>query len=251
MLTIQSARRNRPFVLAACAILASAMIPAAAKDKKEGKEAAASPVVLRINGEDVTKADFDEMFKGNERFYNLTDQSIRERLNGKPLAEYLFREEMLKTMIAEQENKDALPAMKETADAALERIKGGADFGEVAKEVSQDQGTAPNGGLMSLQEFFKLVQPFNRVAFSMKQGEIRGPILTIFGYHLIKVDKIYPPMDGKAKRMDIRHILIRFPSAGADVRQKIEEGVKSAKVEVLDKSYCKKLPSYCEAGEGL
>lgn len=228
-------------------------LPVSAKDKEkkeEKEEGAASPSILRVNGEDVTKAEFDEMIKGNERFYDLTSQSIRDRLHGKPLPEYLFRDEILKIKAVSQMNREALPAMKATVDQALEKIKGGADFGDVAKEMSEDKGTAPNGGLMAGQEFFKLVPPFNRVALSAKQGEVKGPILTIFGYHLIKVDKIYPPMEGKPKRVDLRHILIKFPGAGSDFRQKVDEAASTAKVEVLDKSYCKKLPSFCEAGSG-
>jgi hypothetical protein len=226
----------------------SLSLPVAAKDKKEDKDAASSSAILRVNGEDVTKGEFDEMMKGNERFYDLTNQAVRDRLHGKTLAEYLFREEILKIRAVSQMNKEALPGMKAAADAALAKIQGGADFADVAKEVSQDQSTAPNGGMLPGQEFFKLVPPFNRVALSAKQGEIKGPILTMFGYHLLKVEKIYPPMEGKPKRVDVRHILFKFPIAGPDFRQKVEEAADASKVEVVDKSYCKKLPSFCEAG---
>jgi len=237
--------------LLALGALAAAELPAYAKDKKGDSEAAASPAVLTINGEEVSKADFDEMVKGNERFYDLTSQAVRDRLHGAPLPEYLFKEEILKIRAISQANKDALAAMKAAADEALARIQSGTDFAEVAKAVSQDQSTAPNGGQMLSQEFFKLVPPFNRYALSMKQGEVKGPILTVFGYHILKVEKIYPPMEGKPKRVDIRHILFKFPSAGPDFRQKVDEAASAAKVEVVDKSYCKKLPSFCEGGAGL
>jgi hypothetical protein len=244
--------RRRVWVQGAALLaVVSLGFPVAAKDKKESKEEAeVSPVILRVDGEDVTKAEFDEMIKGNERFYDLTSPTVRDKLHGKPLSEYLFREEILKIKAVSHENKDALPAMKEAADAALAKIQGGADFGDVAKEVSQDAGTAPQGGVMLGQEFFKLVPPFNRIALSAKQGEVKGPVLTIFGYHLLKVEKIYPPMEMKPRRVDMRHILIKFPSASGDFRQKVEEWTSAAKVEILDKSYCKKLPSFCEAGSG-
>ena len=244
-------RRKRWMQAAVLVAMVSLALPVAAKEKKDDKEEAASPVVLRVNGEEVTKAELDEMTRGNERFYDLTNQSVRERLHGKTLTEYLFREEILKIKAVSQINKEALPAMKATVDAALAKIQGGADFADVAKDVSQDESTAPNGGLMLGQEFFKLVPPFNRVALSAKQGEVKGPILTMFGYHLLKVEKIYPPMEGKPKRVDVRHILVKFPNAGPDFRQKVEEAADASKIEMVDKSYCKKMPSYCEAGTGL
>ena len=241
------ARRKAWMQAVVLVAMVSLGLPVAAKDKDE---AASSPVVLRVNGEDVTKAELDEMIKGNERFYDLTNQAVRDRLHGKTLTEYLFREEILKIRAVSQINKEALPAMKTAADGALARIQGGADFADVAKELSQDQSTAPNGGLMLSQEFFKLVPPFNRVALSAKQGEVKGPILTMFGYHVLKVEKIYPPMEGKPKRVDVRHILIKFPNAGPDFRQKVEEAADASKIEMVDKSYCKKMPAFCEAGSG-
>ncbi len=246
-------------VLVAVVVVGLVGAPAAGREKKEKEKgdqgaAASSPVIARVNGEDVTKSEFDAVLKANQRFFDLTSQSVRARLRGRPLTEFLFWEEIVKIRAIAQRHKDALPDLKAAIDKIHERISAGADFAEVAKEVSQEPGSAARGGALGRpQEFTDLVAPFNHVALSArKEGEVLGPVLTIFGYHLIKVDKIYPPMptEGKEKRVDVRHILLRLPSSGGDPRVEADEAAKAARVEIVDPAYCKKLPSFCgeEAG---
>lgn len=235
-------------VIAAIAVGASGDILARGKKAKKAKKAAdASIVIARINGEDVTKAEFDEVIKKNRRFFDLTEPTIRTRLKGKKLNEYLFEREIVRIRAFSQKHKDALPGMMEIIKEAQTRLSNGEDFGKVAEELSQEQGSAARGGYLGdLKSFFDLVHPFNRVALSLKEGEISDPVLTIFGYHIIKVDKIFPRMDRKPKRIQARHILIRFPG---DPRSEADQAMAEATVEVLDKKYCKKLPGYCE-GKG-
>lgn len=238
---------------AALAVLMSIPIAAAKdKDKKEGKDSAASPVIALVNGEDVTKAQFDEVVKANQRFYDVSSETVRSKLKGKPLTDYLFREEIVKVRAVAQKNSEALPAMKAALEQVQIKLNGGSDFAEVAKELSQEKASAERGGSLGTepQGFFEFVHPFNHVALSLKQGEVSEPILTIFGYHIVKVDKIFPPMELKPKRVLARHILIRYPSDGADPRQESEQLAADAKVEITDPSYCKKLPSFCAEGTG-
>ncbi|HEV8676109.1 MAG TPA: peptidyl-prolyl cis-trans isomerase [Methylomirabilota bacterium] len=78
------------------------------------------------------------------------------------------------------------------AEAALQRVKGGADFGQVAREVSEDPATAPRGGELGAVARGELVASFEQLAFSLKPGEVGGPIRTGFGYHVIKVLDVAP-----------------------------------------------------------
>lgn len=231
--------------LAAAAVLAGQT--AAGDAHAANKEKTAIKVIARVNGEDVTKDEYDTAIKGNRRFFDLARESVRRRLDGKTWTEYVFDEEIVKVRAFAQSRATELPAMKEAIGKAMERVEAGEDFAKVAAEVSQDRGTAASGGsLGEPKAFFDLVHPFNRVAFSMKEGEVSDPVLTIFGYHIIKVEKILPAMEGKPKRVEVRHILVRFEG---DPRQEAEESMAQAKVEILQqKPYCKRLPSYCEEG---
>ena len=81
-------------------------------------------------------------------------------------------------------------AVKAKADAILKRAQGGEDFSKLAKEFSQDTGSAQQGGDLGWSERKVWVAPFADAAFSMTEGEIRGPVKTQFGYHILKLDGI-------------------------------------------------------------
>jgi peptidyl-prolyl cis-trans isomerase D len=83
-------------------------------------------------------------------------------------------------------------AVKAKAEAILKRAQGGEDFSKLAKEFSQDTGSAQQGGDLGWSERKVWVAAFADAAFSMKEGEIRGPVKTQFGYHLLKLDGIQP-----------------------------------------------------------
>lgn len=80
---------------------------------------------------------------------------------------------------------------KGLADEALEKINDGESFEDVAKKYGQD-GSASVGGYLGYQEFdnSKLVDEFMSEVKAMEEGEIRGPVKTQFGYHIIKVENI-------------------------------------------------------------
>ena len=84
-------------------------------------------------------------------------------------------------------------AVKTKAEGILKRVQGGEDFAKLAKEFSQDPGSAAQGGDLGFAERKVYVGPFADAAFSMKVGEISGPVKTQFGYHILKLDGIQPP----------------------------------------------------------
>jgi peptidyl-prolyl cis-trans isomerase D len=84
-------------------------------------------------------------------------------------------------------------AVKAKADALLKRAQAGEDFSKLAKENSQDPGSAAQGGDLGWSERKLFVGPFADVAFGMKTDEISGPVKTQFGYHILKLDGIQPP----------------------------------------------------------
>ncbi len=67
-----------------------------------------------------------------------------------------------------------------------------AKFAELARAESQDPGSAAQDGSLGSFGRGMMVKPFEDAVFSMKRNEIRGPIESDFGYHVIRLDSIQP-----------------------------------------------------------
>jgi len=63
-------------------------------------------------------------------------------------------------------------------------------FGELAAKFSKDPGSAEKGGDLGFFARGLMVKPFDEAAFSMKVGDITGPVETQYGYHIIRLDEI-------------------------------------------------------------
>jgi len=92
----------------------------------------------------------------------------------------------------------AIPRVITAADSAAVRAKiealraeilGGAKFEEVAKRESADTISGANGGDLGKGAKGRFVPEFEKALEALKPGELSGPVLTQFGYHLIKVNR--------------------------------------------------------------
>jgi peptidyl-prolyl cis-trans isomerase D len=95
-------------------------------------------------------------------------------------------------------------AVRAHALALRARIVGGEKFEDVARAESADSVSAANGGSLGKGAKGRFVAPFEAAAAALKPGEISQPVLTQFGYHLIKVDA------RKGDTTTISHILLRI-----------------------------------------
>ena len=77
---------------------------------------------------------------------------------------------------------------KAKADELYKKAKAGEDFAKLATANSQDEGTAKKGGDLGYFNKGDMVPEFEAKAFSMKVGEIGEPVLSKFGWHIIKVE---------------------------------------------------------------
>jgi peptidyl-prolyl cis-trans isomerase D len=92
-------------------------------------------------------------------------------------------------ILLKTEGKDDA-AVKVRAEELLKQARAGADFADLAKKNSEDEGSAKNGGDLDYFRRGRMVPEFEQVAFSLEPGQISDPIKTSFGYHIIKlVDK--------------------------------------------------------------
>jgi peptidyl-prolyl cis-trans isomerase D len=83
-------------------------------------------------------------------------------------------------------------AAEAAARAAYDRAVAGEDFAKLASELSQDPGSAPQGGDLGWSEQSAFVAPFAAAVWSMQPGEIKEPVKTEFGWHVIKLEGIQP-----------------------------------------------------------
>jgi peptidyl-prolyl cis-trans isomerase C len=86
----------------------------------------------------------------------------------------------------------AKAAAMTTATTVLKKARAGGDFAALAREYSQDPGTAASGGDLGFFEQGKMVGAFNEAAFKLAKGEISDVVETEFGYHIIKVTDKQP-----------------------------------------------------------
>ncbi len=104
-------------------------------------------------------------------------------------------------------------AIRTRVAALRAEIAAGAKFEEVAQRESADTVSGANGGDLGRGSRGRFVPEFESAAYALEPGEISQPVLTPFGYHLIKVD------EKKGDTLAVRHILVRVqPSDSSAVR---------------------------------
>lgn len=112
-------------------------------------------------------------------------------------ARYVQKEERKASHILITAAKDAKDADKAAAKAKADALfaqvtKAPQTFADVAKKNSQDPGSAVNGGDLGFFGKGAMVPPFEVATFAAKKGEIVGPVLSDFGYHIILVTDVRP-----------------------------------------------------------
>jgi peptidyl-prolyl cis-trans isomerase D len=95
-------------------------------------------------------------------------------------------------------------AVRARAVALRSRILGGEKFEDVARAESADTVSAVNGGSLGRGGKGRFIAAFETAAYALKPGEISQPVLTPFGYHIIRVD------ERKGDTLALHHILLRI-----------------------------------------
>ncbi len=145
-------------------------------------------------------------------------------------------------LIAFGADKDAA---KKKAEDLYAKIKGGADFAELAKANSDDPGSKNKGGDLGLVKHGMMVPRFETALFAMnKAGDVSEPVETEFGWHLIKLDELKPaqtmPFDDPAVQKQLLDLyqqhdaVIRFNDASTKLEQLSFEN--SSSLDVVAKS---------------
>ncbi|MBK3757096.1 SurA N-terminal domain-containing protein [Stutzerimonas frequens] len=82
---------------------------------------------------------------------------------------------------------------KAKIDEIAARVKGGEDFAAVAKEVSQDPGSANEGGDLGFAGPGVYDPAFEEALYALKEGEVSAPVRSEFGWHIIKLLGVQSP----------------------------------------------------------
>lgn len=108
-------------------------------------------------------------------------EQMRKQLDGKDL----LRPAHILVLVPQKATEAQKAAAKQKADSIYAALKGGADFEDLAKRLSQDPGTARNGGLLPWIGPGSTVKEFEEAAYGLQVGEMSAPVQSAFGYHLI------------------------------------------------------------------
>ncbi len=95
--------------------------------------------------------------------------------------------------VAAQASDTDKQAAKAKAEQVLQKVKQAqGDFAELAKQYSQDPGSAANGGDLGMFGRGTMVKPFEDAVFKLKVGEISDLVQSDFGYHIIRLAAVKP-----------------------------------------------------------
>jgi len=129
-----------------------------------------------------------------QRSMQISDEEIR-KFYADNMSRYQTAEERRASHILIPAAASATPEEKAKAKALAEDLlkqvrQNPRKFGEVAAKFSKDPGSAEKGGDLGFFARGLMVKPFDEAAFSMKVGEIAGPVETQYGFHIIRLDAI-------------------------------------------------------------
>jgi peptidyl-prolyl cis-trans isomerase SurA len=90
--------------------------------------------------------------------------------------------------VPQQGTEEELAKAKVRIDSIYTAIKKGADFSELATRLSQDPGSARQGGLLPFAQKGQFVKEFEDAAFALKDsGEVSPIVQSPFGFHIIQL----------------------------------------------------------------
>lgn len=124
---------------------------------------------------------------------------------------------------------------RKKAEGVLAEVKKHPEkFAELAKQYSQDPGSAKNGGDLGFFARGSMVKPFEDAVFSMKPNQVSDLVESDFGFHIIKLTAIKPAdkAKGQTEERQASHILIPAPKEAKDyaaVEPQIEQQLKQQK----------------------
>jgi foldase protein PrsA len=151
-------------------------------------------------------------YKAQLEQQGLTESDVRKQIRIQLLSERIFNKVTTGTAVtnkdvtsyynahkaqyqtpATRQVRHILVNSKSLADQIYAQLKGGASFAALAKQYSKDPGSAKNGGKLGSIQQGQTVPPFDKVAFSIKTGELSKPVHSTYGWHIIEATSAVKP----------------------------------------------------------
>lgn len=120
-------------------------------------------------------------------------------------------------------------------------IDGTSDFQTLARQYSQDPGSAMMGGELGFFRRGELAPEYEATSLGLRPGEISDPVETMFGFHLIQL------LERRGNTYNTRHILLRPLPSEEDIK-KAERYVDSLRTQIVEKKidFAKAAKEYSE-----
>ena len=125
-----------------------------------------------------------------------------------------------------QEQKDEI--INRLNEMRADVVDNDASFATKAVLYSQDPGSRSSGGKITLTRQDPFVKEFKDAAFSLQEGEVSKPFETVFGYHILTVDKI------RGQQVDVRHILL-IPDVTEETKQQAFNKIENVRERINNK----------------
>ena len=201
-------------------------------EEREVSEAAIQPEKFAGQVRIAPEAAKDFYEKNRKQFE--TPEQVRAEYVTLSLDAIAAAQEIKPEDVSKKYEEEFAPKIRQRAEAKkkAEQILGEAKsnpgrFAELAKQHSQDPGSAAKGGDLDFFGRGAMVKPFEEAAFKLKEGEISGVVESDFGYHIIRLTGIRKGKSGEERRAS--HILLTAPAApkdAASARQAVERELK-------------------------
>ena len=165
---------------------------------------------------------------------------LRERLQTVVPLEFTATEPQIKARHLLVSITPEQPTTEQAEADALARIQGvqarlaaGEDFAALAEELSEDPGSAAQGGDLGFFGEGMMVPEFEEVAFALEIGQVSEPVRTQFGYHLLKLEE----RNAETEEVRARHILIRSNTDPSPAAIAVAEAQALATAEALPRPH--------------
>ena len=151
------------------------------------------------------------------------DNTVK-KLNGQDLIETAHILIKLPQNASEAEKQ----AAKLKADSIHTAIVAGADFGDMARRFSADPGSAAKGGQLPLVGPGAFVKEYEDAAYALQKGQMSAPVLSPFGYHIIKMTDRKPIDPFDTLRVEIIDMLKKQNIEEASSQHRIQKIVEAS-----------------------